>query len=290
MRYRSYHRDGAPGLAVQDAGIWRDLGAVDLAGLIASGQAQDAALGQGAPALDLSTVTLLPPIPRPGKILCVGLNYVDHAKESPYEGLPSYPAFFPRFTSSLIGDGQPILRPWVSHELDFEGELVAVIGKTARHVSEAEALDHVAGYSIFNDASIRNYQFLGVQWTPGKNFDATGCFGPDFVTADELPPGGHGLSLEVRLNGVPVQRANTAQMIFPVAELVAKASAFMTLNPGDIIVTGTPAGVGFARTPPLFMKDGDVVEVEIEGLGKLTNPVRDEARRPEQTAAQTAAA
>lgn len=286
MRYRTYSRNGDTGLAVHDGAVWRDLGGLELTQLIASGRASDPSLAEGAPELDIDTVTTLPPIPRPGKVICVGLNYVDHAKESPYEGLPTYPAFFPRFTTSLLGANQPILRPFVSEQLDFEGELLVVIGRRARHVSAEEALDYVAGYSVFNDASIRNYQFLGAQWTPGKNFDATGAFGPDFVTADELPPGGVGLQMEVRLNGQLVQSVNTDLMIFPVAELVSKASAFATLEPGDVIATGTPAGVGFARQPQLFMKDGDVIEVTIEGVGTLVNPVRDEPQAPLRVAAE----
>ncbi|PZQ46371.1 MAG: 5-oxopent-3-ene-1,2,5-tricarboxylate decarboxylase [Rhodovulum sulfidophilum] len=286
MRYRSYLRNGAAGLAVHDGAVWRDLGAVDLAALIAAGRASDRSVADGAPEMDIDTVDPAPPISKPGKVICVGLNYVDHAKESPYKDLPTYPAFFPRFASSLLGAGQPILRPFVSDELDFEGELLVVIGRPARHVSAEEALSFVAGYSVFNDASIRNYQFLGAQWTPGKNFDATGACGPDFVTADELPPGGAGLRMEVRLNGEIVQSVDTSLMIFPVAELVAKASAFTTLEPGDMIATGTPAGVGFARKPPLYMKDGDVVEVTIEGIGTLVNPVRDEPRVPLPAAAE----
>jgi 2-keto-4-pentenoate hydratase/2-oxohepta-3-ene-1,7-dioic acid hydratase in catechol pathway len=151
-----------------------------------------------------------------------------------------------------------------------------VIGKGGRHISEANALDHVAGYSIFNDGSIRNYQFLAPQWTPGKNFDGTGAFGPEFVTADELPAGAKGLLLEVFLNGEKMQSASTDDMVFPVTTLIAKASEFATLEPGDVIVTGTPAGVGFARKPPVFMKDGDTVEVRIERIGALSNPVRNE--------------
>lgn len=277
MRYRAYSRGGAPGLAANDGTGWRDLGPVQLSDLLEAGTERGPEGFATAPALDLTGLDLLPPLPRPGKILCVGLNYVDHAKESPYKDLPTYPAFFARFSTSLVADGAPIVRPRVSHELDFEGELVAIIGRTARHVPQDRALDHVAGYSIFNDASIRNYQFLGVQWTPGKNFDGTGAFGPEVVTADELPPGGHGLELEVRLNGTVMQKASTADMIFPVAELVAKASEFLTLEPGDIIVAGTPAGVGFARKPPVFMKDGDLCEVSISGIGTLRNTVRDEA-------------
>lgn len=284
MRYRAYERDGVQGLAVQVDGVWRDLGACALVDILVNGQAQDPAIAAGTPEIDLATVRLLPPIPRPGKILCVGLNYVDHAAESPYLNVPTYPAFFARFASSLIADGAPIIRPDCSHELDFEGELVAVIGKAARHVHEAHALSHVAGYSIFNDGSIRNYQFLAPQWTPGKNFDNTGAFGPEFITADELPPGAKGLQLEVFLNGNKMQSANTNDMVFSVAALVSKASEFMTLEPGDVLVTGTPAGVGFARKPQVFMRDGDTIEVVIEGIGRLVNPVRNES-----TAAATAA-
>jgi 2-keto-4-pentenoate hydratase/2-oxohepta-3-ene-1,7-dioic acid hydratase in catechol pathway len=175
----------------------------------------------------------------------------------------------------LIGHGAPILRPPQSVQLDYEGELVAIIGKTARDVNEAEALDCVMGYSIFNDGSIRDYQFKAPQWTPGKNFDDTGAFGPWLVTADELPPGCEGLRLETRLNGQVVQSASTSDMVFPVARLVSILSSFLTLKPGDVIVTGTPSGVGMARQPQLFMKHGDVCEVEIEKIGVLSNPVRD---------------
>ena len=276
MRYRAFERDGERKLAVKVGGDWVDLGGRSLIEVLNSGQLNNPAIPSGAPVVDMAACKALPPIPRPGKIICVGLNYVDHAAESPYEGLPSYPAFFPRFSTSLIADGDAIVRPSCSHELDFEGELVAVIGRRARHVSEADALDYVAGYSLFNDASIRNYQFLSVQWTPGKNFDGTGAFGPEFVTADELPPGATNLALEVFLNGEKVQSANTSDMIFGVAELVSKASEFATLEPGDIIVTGTPAGVGFARKPPLFMKAGDRIEVKIEKIGTLRNTVEDE--------------
>jgi 2-keto-4-pentenoate hydratase/2-oxohepta-3-ene-1,7-dioic acid hydratase in catechol pathway len=206
----------------------------------------------------------------------VGLNYADHAAESPYKDVPKYPAFFPRFASSLIGDGEPIVRPCISEQLDFEGELVAVIGRGGHRISRANALNHIAGYSIFNDASIRDYQFKPSQWTMGKNFDGTGSFGPEFVTADELPAGAAGLRIETRLNGKVVQNANTADLVFTVADLVFFASEVMTLEPGDIIITGTPSGVGFARKPPLFMKDGDICEVEVEGLGTLRNPIRNE--------------
>lgn len=231
-----------------------------------------------APEIDVEAATFLPPLPRPSKIICVGLNYADHAAESPYDR-PSWPVFFLRLASGLVGHGQPILKPAVSDELDYEGEMVAVIGKPGRAIAEKDALDHVVGYSIFNDGSIRDYQLKkGPQWTIGKNFDATGGFGPFVVSTDEVPAGGKGLSVSTRLNGKVMQQANTDDMLFPVAELVARVSEAMTLEAGDIIVTGTPAGVGFARKPPVFMRDGDLCEIEIEGIGVLSNPVRNDSR------------
>jgi 2-keto-4-pentenoate hydratase/2-oxohepta-3-ene-1,7-dioic acid hydratase in catechol pathway len=226
-------------------------------------------------ALDSAGIQLLPPISSPGKIICVGLNYVDHSLESGFT-VPDYPTIFTRFNSSLIASGAAIVRPKVSAQLDYEGEMVAVIGTAGRHITERDALDHVAGYSIFNDASIRDFQKKSPQWTIGKNFDRTGAFGPYFVTADEVPPGGAGLHIQTRLNGEIVQDASTDDMVFSVAKLIAILSEAFTLFPGDILVTGTPSGVGMARKPPLFMKSGDVCEVEIEGIGVLTNTVEDE--------------
>ena len=225
--------------------------------------------------IDTDTVELLPPILAPGKVICVGLNYLDHASESSMKA-PDYPTLFARFASSIIAHGQDVLRPVESEKLDFEGELVAVIGKSGRRISRASALDHVAGYSIFNDGSIRDFQLRTPQWTMGKNFDGTGAFGPAFVTADALPPGARGLKLETRLNGKVVQSASTDDLIFDVANLVSMISVGITLEPGDVIVTGTPSGVGAARKPPLFMQAGDVCEVEIEGIGILRNRVVDD--------------
>jgi acylpyruvate hydrolase len=229
--------------------------------------------------VDLDRVRLLPPLQTPGKILCVGLNYVDHSLESGFV-VPTYPTIFARFTSSLIPCGAALIRPSVSSQFDYEGELVAVIGKGGRHIAEASALDHVIGYSIFNEASVRDYQTKSPQWTVGKNFDGTGAFGPVMVTADELPPGAAGLRIQTRLNGETVQQASTSDMVFNVARLVSILSEAMTLEPGDVIVTGTPAGVGMARKPQLFLKHGDVCEVEIEGVGILTNRVQDEQMGP----------
>lgn len=273
MKLMTYRKDGAEGVAAMRGAGWVDLGPTDLlTALDAPDLPQRVA---AAPVLDLGAVKVLPPIPRPGKIICVGLNYADHAAESPYDA-PTYPTLFPRFTTSLIADGDPIIRPRVSHELDFEGELVAVIGTTGRNIPKAKATSHVAAYSIFNDGSVRDYQFKAPQWTVGKNFDGTGAFGPYVVTADELPDGATGLHLETRLNGQVVQSASTSDMLFPVADLISIISEAITLEAGDIIVTGTPAGIGWARTPKLFMKPGDVVEVEIEGIGILRNPIADE--------------
>ena len=283
MRLAAFSNGGAEGLAIETADGWRGRMETDpafpgrLHKLIAAGPEALAnggeALRTGAP-VDPDKVALLPPITEAGKFICVGLNYRAHTQEGPYEQ-PDYPTLFARFASSLIGHGAPILRPAVSEQLDYEGELVAVIGREAKDVPAAEALDYIAGYSIFNDATIRDYQRRTPQWTAGKNFDGTGAFGPVFVTADELPPGCSGLTLTTRLNGKIVQQAPIDDMVFPVAELVAICSAFMTLNPGDVIITGTPSGVGHARRPQLWMKDGDTVEVEVDQIGILRNPVRD---------------
>lgn len=218
----------------------------------------------------------LPPVARPRKIVCLGLNYVDHAAEGGH-AKPTYPSFFYRGSSSLVGHGQPIMRPRCSTQLDYECELVAVIGRAARHVKQADAFAYVAGYSCFNDATIRDYQRKTGQWTIGKNFDATGGFGPWFVSSDELPPGADGLKISTRLNGQTMQSAVTSDMLFPVAETIAILTECMTLEPGDLVVMGTPAGVGYARKPPVWMKAGDVVEVDIENIGVLSNPIADEA-------------
>ncbi len=226
--------------------------------------------------IPLERLQLLPPVPRPGKIVCLGLNYVDHAAEGGH-ARPSYPSFFMRAATSLAAHGQAIVRPPCSTQLDYEAEMAVVIGRTARHLRESEALDCVAGYSCFNDATIRDYQRKTGQWTIGKNFDCTGGFGPWLVTPDELPPGGAGLAIRSLLNGQVMQSANTRDMLFPVAETIALLTECMTLEPGDVIAMGTPAGVGYARKPPVWMKHGDTIEIEIEGIGVLRNPIRDEA-------------
>ncbi|MBL0089823.1 MAG: fumarylacetoacetate hydrolase family protein [Ideonella sp.] len=229
-----------------------------------------------APEVEQARIRFQPPLGEPQKIVCIGLNYADHSSETGLQ-VPSYPTVFGRFASSLVGHGEPIRRPRVSTQLDYEGELVAVIGTGGRDISKGRALNHVIGYSVFNDASVRDYQMRTPQWTVGKNFDATGAFGPFFVTADELPAGAAGLSLTTRLNGRVVQQASTTDMIFDVATQVSLLSEVFTWQPGDIIVTGTPAGVGMARKPPLWMASGDVCEVEVEGVGLLRNPIADAA-------------
>ncbi|MDO9435995.1 fumarylacetoacetate hydrolase family protein [Hydrogenophaga sp.] len=220
-------------------------------------------------------LSLLAPVQNPSKAFAIGLNYVDHAAESKFD-LPKNPVIFQRFPSSWVAHGEPLIRPKVSRQFDYEAELVAVIGKAGRYIPKERALEHVAGYSLFNDGSIRDYQVRSAQWLWGKNFDQSGSFGPEFVTADELPPGAAGLQIQFRLNGEVLQNANTKDMIFDVATLVAACSEGMTLQPGDIIITGTPSGVGLARNPQVWMKDGDVCEVEVESIGVLRNSVVDE--------------
>ncbi|MEM8748856.1 MAG: fumarylacetoacetate hydrolase family protein [Pseudomonadota bacterium] len=216
------------------------------------------------------------PIAAPGKILCLGLNYMEHVDEGIFEKQP-YPTIFMRTASSMVAHNKPIIRPTVSKTLDFEAELALIVGKRARHLTAENALEAVAGYTCCNDGSVREYQRHTIQWTMGKNFDQTGPIGPVFVTADELPPGAKGLDITCRLNGEVVQSSNTDMMMFPVIETLVYITEGITLEPGDIILMGTPSGVGHARKPPLWMKDGDVVEVEIEKVGLLHNPVQDES-------------
>jgi 2-keto-4-pentenoate hydratase/2-oxohepta-3-ene-1,7-dioic acid hydratase in catechol pathway len=292
MRFMAYSKEGKPGVAALIGNDWR--GSTDqgtgpyssIFEMIGSGGA--ALRGAGArfaslPTVDVSKIEMLPPISNARKIICVGLNYADHTEESGYKQ-PDHPTLFARFNSSLIAAGVPIVRPFISEALDFEGELVAVIGRGGRHIEKRDALDHVVGYSIFNDGSIRDFQHRTPQWTLGKNFDGTGAFGPLFVTADELPAGAAGLRIETRLNGQVVQSSNTDKLIFDIATLVSTISEAVTLEPGDLIVTGTPSGIGHARTPKLYMQAGDVVEVEIEGIGILTNPIIDEASTAKRVA------
>jgi 2-keto-4-pentenoate hydratase/2-oxohepta-3-ene-1,7-dioic acid hydratase in catechol pathway len=288
MKLLRFQRDGREGWAVQDpaTGAWH--GATE--GAAAYPGSLDAALRQGRaaldaaatamraqPVVDLAAVRFLAPVAEPRKIICVGLNYRDHTEESGFEQ-PAYPTLFSRFNTSVVPHGAPLEHAGVSDSLDFEGELVAVIGTGGSCIRIEDALSHVIAYSVFNDGSMREYQFKTPQWTMGKNFDRTGAFGPWLVTADELPPGARGLRLETRLNGQTVQSANTSDMVFDVASLIVTISEAITLEPGDLIVAGTPAGIGHAREPRLYMQPGDICEVEIERIGLLRNRI--EARAP----------
>jgi acylpyruvate hydrolase len=219
----------------------------------------------------LGSVTLQAPVPRPGKIICVGLNYRDHAAESKMP-IPDYPAIFSKYANAIIGPDQPIVIPRVTDQVDYEGELAFVIGRRGRYIPPEQALAHVAGYMAFNDVSARDFQMRTSQWTIGKAFDGFAPTGPALVTAAEIPDP-HDLDLRVTIGGELLQSSNTRNLVFTVPDLVAQLSQVMTLEPGDIVATGTPAGVGFARTPPRFLRPGDLVEVEISGIGILRNPV-----------------
>src|SRR5580698_9263878 len=283
MRIIHFETGGVPGIGADEGSGWHGLTQRDsgfpgtLPELIAKGAnlllvGRD--LGQS-PAIDLNALRLLPPVPTPPKILCVGLNYDDHLEESGLKK-PAYPEIFGRFSTSLIAHGEPIQRPHESIALDYEAELAVVIGKPGRRISQERALDHVAGYSLFNDATMRDFQLRTPQWTMGKNFDGTGSFGPWLVTPDAVPPGARGLRIQGRLNGRAMQDSRTDLLIFSVPALIEMISAAMTLERGDVIITGTPGGVGVARKPPVFMQPGDIFEVEIEGIGVLTNQVQDD--------------
>ena len=283
MRFIRFVRNNVAGLAVKSVdGIYRglmqtddnfpgDLGELLRSGPEALALAAKLLTAKGSPT-DMAECKFLPPILQPEKIVCVGPNYADHSLEAGYK-VPDYPTLFARFPQSLIAHEAAIKKPRESEQLDYEGELVAVVGKTGRRIPRESALSYIAGYTIFNDATLRDYQFRTPQWTIGKNFDATGAIGPEFVTANELPPGAKDLRIRTRLNGEVVQDANTTQMVFDVATLVALISDAMTLEPGDLIVTGTPSGIGMARKPQLWMKPGDICEVEIEKIGLLRNRV-----------------
>ena len=219
------------------------------------------------------------PVARPGKILCLGLNYLEHVKEgSQRDNIPKFPTIFMRCLTSMVPHEQPIIRPKASEQLDYEAEMMLVVGKRAKHLTMENVTSIIAGYSCSNEGSVREFQRKTTQWDMGKNFDRTGGFGPWMVTADELPEAGKGLKIESRLNGQVMQSDNTDNMMFPVRELLVYVTQGMTLEPGDIIFTGTPSGVGHARKPnPVWMKAGDVCEIEIEGIGVLRNPIQDEA-------------
>jgi 2-keto-4-pentenoate hydratase/2-oxohepta-3-ene-1,7-dioic acid hydratase in catechol pathway len=225
-------------------------------------------------ALDLNELTFLPVVSRPQKVLCIGLNYEMHRKETG-RAKTEHPTVFTRFADTHVGHRQALIKPRLSEELDYEGELAVIIGKSGRHISRSDALSHVAGYSCYNDASARDFQRHSTQFTAGKNFPGTGAFGPFLVTADEVVDV-HALGIQTRLNGQVLQESATSMMIFDIPDLIAYLSSFTELRPGDVIASGTPGGVGFKREPPVFMQPGDTVEVEIEGIGTLENPVEAE--------------
>lgn len=284
MRIVHFEKEGVPGIAADDGSGWHGLMASEsgfpgtLPELIAQGTDLLHA-GRGLlsrRAIDLNTVRILPPVPKPPKILCVGLNYDDHLEESGLKK-PVYPEIFARFATSLIPHGEAICVPRESIALDYEAELAVVIGRGGRRIDRDKALDHVAGYSLFNDATIRDFQLRTPQWTMGKNFDGTGAFGPWLVLPDALPPGAYGLHIQGRLNGQVMQDSSIDKLIFSVPALIELISVAISLEPGDVIITGTPGGVGAARKPPVYMQPGDVFEVEIERLGILSNPIQRES-------------
>lgn len=253
-------------------GTYADLRAAITAGAL--GDLEQAAANATGPTYGLDDVEYLPVIPNPDKILCVGLNYKSHVDEVGRE-LPKIPVVFTRLNESQVGHNQPIILPPESNQLDFECEIAVIIGKGGRRIAEADAASHIAGYAPYNDGSIRDWQLRALQWTPGKNFYHTGGFGPWMMTADELGDDPE-LTLSTRLNGVEVQRASSRDMIFSIPYLIAYLSSFIPLIPGDVLVTGTPGGVGVKREPQLWMKDGDICEVELQPIGLLRSPIKAE--------------
>ncbi len=284
MKLVSYLHQGQACYGLVQDGRVLDLGSRlpqrDIVSFIAAGapaQAEAARLARSQPGdHDYEAVQLLPVVPDPGKIICIGINYEDHRVEAGRDKT-EHPMVFARFPESQTAHRGPILRaPRVSIQLDYEAELLVVIGRRApRYTPRAQALQHVFGYACYNEACHRDWQFHTRQLTPGKNFESTGASGPWIVTADEIPDP-QKLKLEMRLNGRTMQDAHTSQMVWPVDVLIEYITSWLPLNPGDLIVSGTPGGVGFKRQPPVFMKPGDVAEVEIEGIGVLRNVIADE--------------
>lgn len=283
MRLMTYEADGKTSFGAVDGDGVIDLVAAmngrfaDIRGVLeADAMAEVAAAASGRSADHaLADITYLPVIPNPNKIVCVGLNYEEHRIETGREPT-GHPVLFPRYANCQIGHQQPMVKPINSDKFDYEGEMAVIIGKGGRHIPRDQALDHVAGYSCYNDGSIRDWQGHTHQYMPGKNFTATGGFGPWMVTSDEIPDPTF-MTLTTRLNGQVVQQAQTDQMIFNIPHVISYISSFMELQPGDVIASGTPGGVGAKRTPPLWMKAGDTVEVEITGIGTLVNPIVNEA-------------
>jgi 2-keto-4-pentenoate hydratase/2-oxohepta-3-ene-1,7-dioic acid hydratase in catechol pathway len=259
----------------------------DLIGLIKAPELakEIAKKGLSEPTVSIDDIRPSLPVAHPPKIICLGLNYVDHIKEGGYE-IPEYPALFMRALTSMMPAGAPMVRPSCSERLDYEAELLVIVGKGGRHISEAAALDHVFGYTVFNDGSVRDYQRKTHQWTPGKNFDHTGGVGPVVVTPDELPPGASGLKIESRVGNEILQSASTEDMMWSVARTIATLSEFATLEEGDMIAMGTPPGVGHAKKPPRWLRPGEIIEIEIEGICICANPVVDESEWLKSSAAE----
>jgi 2-keto-4-pentenoate hydratase/2-oxohepta-3-ene-1,7-dioic acid hydratase in catechol pathway len=283
MKLISFTRDGRDGFGAVTAGGVVDLGAAlggryaGLKSLLAADAVDEArqAAAARAPDFALEALTLLPVVPDPGKIWCCGLNYGEHVRETNRE-VTEQPTFFLRVADSQVGHGQAIVRPPESSQLDYEAEIAVVVGRPGRRIAEADAGAYIAGYACYNDGSVRDWQRHTSQWVPGKNFWRTGGFGPWMVTADEIPFGTV-MTLTTRLNGVEMQRATTEMMIHSIARQIAYVSTIAPLQPGDVIVTGTPGGVGARRTPPVWMKPGDVCEIEVDRIGVLRNAIVDEA-------------
>ena len=275
MKLVTYLHHGRPGWGLLNDGVIADLSHFEpsLKAAVSKGNLADApgaaASGKSVP---LAEITYLPPIPDPARILCIGQNYAAHRDEMGGDST-AHPLIFTRYPSSVSGHDQALIKPAESNEYDFEGELVLIIGKPGRRISPEQALEHIAGYSCFMDGSVRDFQVHTTQYIPGKNFDASGACGPWMIPAEELPDPNAGYRLETRLNGATVQSTTTDLMLFPVPALIAYISTFTTLESGDIIATGTPGGVGYKRQPQLYMFPGDRVEVELEGIGVLSNTI-----------------
>ena len=269
--YGAVFGDGLVDLSRRLGGRFPDVRSLFAGNAIA--EARKAAEGQK-PDARLADVTLLPPIPNPGKLFCIGLNYEAHRQETKRDKTEA-PAVFVRFPESVVGHDQPMLRPRESQKYDYEGEIALIIGRTGRRIAEKDAWDYIGGYSCFNDGSVRDWQNATTQWTAGKNFRASGAFGPWIVTADEIAPGTE-ITLRTRLNGQEMQSTNTGLLIHSIPRIVAHLSTWAQLEPGDVIASGTPGGVGSRREPPVWMKAGDTVEVEVSGVGVLRNPISDD--------------
>ena len=280
MRLVSFQRqDGSSsygttdGTAIHDAGVELAGTYADLRAVLAAGAETE--LGGLGPAIAFTDATLLPPVPNPDKILCIGLNYLAHIEETG-RNKPEYPPVFTRYPSSLVGHGVPMVRPKASRDFDYEGELAIVIGKGGRHISEADSWDHIAGYTCFNDGSIRDYQMHTSQYWPGKSFQSSGAMGPWIITRDEIADI-TASQLTTRVNGNIEQQTLINDLAITIPEIIAYVSTVIELLPGDVIATGTPGGVGKFRKPQLYLEPGMTVEVEIEGVGTLSNGVVDEA-------------